>query len=114
MRPAINNPFCKRSPGRPGVNSVVVGARTGAQLKDNLKAADLVLTPEERARLDAISAPALLYPYWHKQARPPIGSLRQISRYSVRIPNIEPKRRVSVESLKPSGKFVRKANVVPR
>jgi aryl-alcohol dehydrogenase-like predicted oxidoreductase len=60
--------------GRPGVTSGVIGARTDAQLKDNLKAADLVLTPEERARLDAISAPALLYPYWHKQARPPIGS----------------------------------------
>jgi hypothetical protein len=111
MRPAINNPFCKRSPRWPGVTSVVVGARTDAQLKDNLKAVGLVLTSEERARLDSISAPALLYP---KQARPPIGSLRQISRYSVRIPNIEPKRRVSVESLKPSGKFVRKANVVPR
>jgi aryl-alcohol dehydrogenase-like predicted oxidoreductase len=52
--------------GRPGVTSGVIGARTDAQLKDNLKAADLVLTPEERARLDAISAPALLYPYWHQ------------------------------------------------
>jgi hypothetical protein len=66
MRPAINNPFCKRSPRRPGVTSVVVGARTDAQLKDNLKAVGLVLTSEERARLDSISAPALLYPYWHQ------------------------------------------------
>ena len=52
--------------GSPGVTSVVIGARTDAQLKDNLKAADVVLTPEERARLDASSAPALLYPYWHQ------------------------------------------------
>jgi aryl-alcohol dehydrogenase-like predicted oxidoreductase len=52
--------------GRPGVTSVVIGARTDAQLRDNLKAADLVLTPEERARLDASSAPVLLYPYWHQ------------------------------------------------
>ena len=35
-------------------------------LKDNLKAADLVLTPEERVQLDASSAPVLLYPYWHQ------------------------------------------------
>jgi hypothetical protein len=39
---------------------------TDAQLQDNLKAADIVLTTEERARLDAASAPALLYPYWHQ------------------------------------------------
>jgi aryl-alcohol dehydrogenase-like predicted oxidoreductase len=52
--------------GRPGVTSVVIGARTDAQLKDNLKAAQLVLTEEERARLDVVSAPPLLYPYWHQ------------------------------------------------
>ena len=44
----------------------MIGARTDAQLKDNLKAVGLVLTPEERARLDSVSAPALLYPYWHQ------------------------------------------------
>ncbi len=54
--------------GRPGVTSLIVGARTDEQLADNLKAAGLELTPEERARLDAVSAPPLLYPYWH-QAR---------------------------------------------
>ena len=52
--------------GRPAVASVVIGARTEAQLADNLKAADLVLTAEERTRLDAVSAPPLLYPYWHQ------------------------------------------------
>jgi aryl-alcohol dehydrogenase-like predicted oxidoreductase len=52
--------------GRPGVTSVVIGARTDAQLQDNLKAGGVVLTAEERARLDAASAPALLYPYWHQ------------------------------------------------
>jgi aryl-alcohol dehydrogenase-like predicted oxidoreductase len=52
--------------GRPGVTSVVIGARTDAQLKDNLEAAHLVLTAEECARLDATSAPPLLYPYWHQ------------------------------------------------
>jgi aryl-alcohol dehydrogenase-like predicted oxidoreductase len=54
--------------GRPGVTSLIVGARTDEQLADNLKAAGLKLTPEERARLDEVSAPPLLYPYWH-QAR---------------------------------------------
>jgi aryl-alcohol dehydrogenase-like predicted oxidoreductase len=52
--------------GRPGVASVVIGARTDEQLADNLGAADLVLGEEERARLDELSAPPLLYPYWHQ------------------------------------------------
>jgi aryl-alcohol dehydrogenase-like predicted oxidoreductase len=52
--------------GRPGVTSVILGARTEAQLVENLKAADLRLSEEERARLDAVSAPPLLYPYWHQ------------------------------------------------
>jgi len=52
--------------GRPGVTSVIVGGRTEAQFADNLKAADLRLTDEERARLDTVSAPPVLYPYWHQ------------------------------------------------
>ena len=52
--------------GRPGVTSVVIGARTEEQLADNLAAADFELSADERARLDAISAPPLLYPYWHQ------------------------------------------------
>jgi aryl-alcohol dehydrogenase-like predicted oxidoreductase len=52
--------------GRPGVSSVIIGARTDEQLADNLAAAELRLTDDERARLDAVSAPPLLYPYWHQ------------------------------------------------
>jgi aryl-alcohol dehydrogenase-like predicted oxidoreductase len=52
--------------GRPGVASVVVGARTEEQLADNLGAADLTLDDDERTRLDELSAPPLLYPYWHQ------------------------------------------------
>jgi aryl-alcohol dehydrogenase-like predicted oxidoreductase len=52
--------------GRPGVASVVVGARTEEQLQDNLAAANLRLSEEERTRLDQVSAPPLLYPYWHQ------------------------------------------------
>jgi aryl-alcohol dehydrogenase-like predicted oxidoreductase len=52
--------------GRPGVTSLIVGARSDAQFTDNLKAADLKLTAEERARLDEVSKLPLLYPYWHQ------------------------------------------------
>jgi aryl-alcohol dehydrogenase-like predicted oxidoreductase len=52
--------------GRPGVTSLVIGARTGEQLADNLAAADLTLGDEERKRLDEVSAMPLLYPYWHQ------------------------------------------------
>ncbi len=52
--------------GRPGVASVIVGARTDQQLADNLKAAELVLSEEERRRLDEVSAPPLIYPFWHQ------------------------------------------------
>jgi aryl-alcohol dehydrogenase-like predicted oxidoreductase len=51
---------------RPGVTSVVIGARTDAQLIDNLKAAELSLSAKERAQLDAVSVLPLLYPYWHQ------------------------------------------------
>jgi aryl-alcohol dehydrogenase-like predicted oxidoreductase len=52
--------------GRPGIATVVVGARTEEQLADNLAAADLTLEDDERARLDEVSAPRLMYPYWHQ------------------------------------------------
>lgn len=52
--------------GRPAVSSIVVGARTEAQLKDNLAAASLVLTVEERKLLDDVSLLPLIYPYWHQ------------------------------------------------
>ena len=52
--------------GKPAVTSVIVGARTAEQLADNLAAAELSLSAEEMARLDAVSAQPLLYPYWHQ------------------------------------------------
>ena len=54
--------------GRPGVTSLIVGARTDEQLADNLAAADLELSADERGRLDVLSAPPLLYPFWHQAA----------------------------------------------
>ena len=52
--------------GKPGVSSVIVGARTEEQLADNLAAADVTLSADELARLDDVSAMPLLYPYWHQ------------------------------------------------
>jgi aryl-alcohol dehydrogenase-like predicted oxidoreductase len=52
--------------GRPAVTSVIIGARTDEQLRDNLGAASLELSADERATLDKVSAPELLYPYWHQ------------------------------------------------
>jgi aryl-alcohol dehydrogenase-like predicted oxidoreductase len=54
--------------GRPGVASVVVGARTMEQLNENLAAADLALNDDERDRLDEVSRPPLPYPHWHQVA----------------------------------------------
>ncbi|WP_292202034.1 aldo/keto reductase, partial [Mesorhizobium sp.] len=53
--------------GRPAVSSLVIGARNEAQLKDNLAAASLTLSLDERLRLDDVSRPPVLYPYWHQQ-----------------------------------------------
>lgn len=54
--------------GRPAIASIIVGARNEAQLKDNLASASLVLTADERKRLDDVSQPPLIYPYWHQFA----------------------------------------------
>lgn len=51
---------------KPGVTSLIVGARTVEQLADNLAASDWSLDPAEVERLDAISAPRLPYPQWHQ------------------------------------------------
>ena len=52
--------------GRPAVTTVIIGGRTEAQIKDNLGAANVKLTAAERARLDKVSQPPLIYPYWHQ------------------------------------------------
>jgi aryl-alcohol dehydrogenase-like predicted oxidoreductase len=52
---------------RPGISSVIIGARTDEQLADNLAAADLDLSDDEVARLESTSRPPLIYPYWHQR-----------------------------------------------
>jgi len=59
---------------KPGVTSLVIGARTNSQLADNLAAVDVTLVAEELARLDEIRRPPLSTP---TGTRPPprrIGS----------------------------------------
>ncbi len=46
------------------VTSVIIGARTVAQLHDNIAAVDLQLTPEQMATLDKVSALPNEYPAW--------------------------------------------------
>ncbi|MFI7066751.1 aldo/keto reductase [Kribbella sp. NPDC050124] len=53
--------------GRPAVTSVVIGARTDEQLADNLAAARLELSDDERSRLDQVSQEPLRYPHWHQR-----------------------------------------------
>jgi len=52
--------------GRPAVTSLIIGGRTEAQFRDNLACLDVKLADEERARLDKVSQPPLIYPYWHQ------------------------------------------------
>lgn len=53
---------------RPAVSTLVIGGRNEAQFKDNIAAASLVLSEDEKKQLDAVSLPPVLYPYWHQQA----------------------------------------------
>lgn len=49
---------------KPGVTSVILGVRTMEQLRQNLAAAEVKLSEEEMARLDAVSATPVPYPQW--------------------------------------------------
>jgi aryl-alcohol dehydrogenase-like predicted oxidoreductase len=52
---------------RPTVATLIIGARTEEQLKQNLGAVGWQLTAEQIARLDAASSVPLPYPYWHQR-----------------------------------------------
>ena len=55
---------------RPTVASVVIGARSEIQLRENLAAADWRLDSAHVARLDAASNRRPIYPYWHQRLNP--------------------------------------------
>lgn len=58
---------------QPGSTAPIIGARTLAQLTTNITAADLVIPPELRARLDAASALEPAHPYLMYQ--PPMATV---------------------------------------
>lgn len=51
---------------RPTVSTVIIGARTEEQLRQNLGAVGWNLSKEQVARLDAASVTPMAYPYWHQ------------------------------------------------
>lgn len=59
---------------RPTVSSIIVGARTEEQLKQNLGASGWSLTNEQVSRLDKASITPKIYPYWHQDERPELLS----------------------------------------
>ena len=73
---ALNWVMCK-----PGVDTVIIGARDERQLRDNVAAATWTLTGAEVERLDEASALPLPYPNWHQQKfagdrNPPLKHVR--------------------------------------
>jgi aryl-alcohol dehydrogenase-like predicted oxidoreductase len=48
---------------KPEVTSIIVGARSEAQLRDNLRALELQLSPDDALELDKASEPVWGYPY---------------------------------------------------
>ena len=74
---ALNWLICK-----PGVDTVIIGARDEQQLEDNLAAASWRLTADEVARLDDVSAQPEPYPLWHQhkfgiERNPPVPGMRR-------------------------------------
>jgi aryl-alcohol dehydrogenase-like predicted oxidoreductase len=52
---------------RPTVASVIIGARTEEQLRQNLGAVGWRLSTEQIMKLDEASATTPAYPYWHQR-----------------------------------------------
>lgn len=51
---------------RPAISSLVVGGLSEEQFRDNIAAVDLKLTGDELDRLNTVSRPPYIYPYWHQ------------------------------------------------
>jgi aryl-alcohol dehydrogenase-like predicted oxidoreductase len=52
---------------RPTVSTLIIGARTEAQLRENLGAVGWSLSKEQIGKLDEASKVILPYPYWHQR-----------------------------------------------
>ena len=56
---------------QPGITSPIIGPRTLEQLEDNLGAGEVVITEEDRERIDAVIAPgSTVTPYYEADWRP--------------------------------------------
>lgn len=51
---------------RPGISTVIVGARNEKQLRENLKTVNWQLTKSEMEALSSVSKIPEIYPYWHQ------------------------------------------------
>ncbi len=51
---------------RPAVSSLVVGGSNEQQFINNFRAIDVKLDQDDLDRLDRVSQPPLIYPYWHQ------------------------------------------------
>jgi len=58
---------------RPTVSSVIIGARNEEQLIQNIGAVGWKLTPEQVAKLDAVSDVLPSYPVWHQRGFPALN-----------------------------------------
>jgi aryl-alcohol dehydrogenase-like predicted oxidoreductase len=67
---------------RPTVSSLVVGARTEAQLRENLAATGWNLTTDQVKRLDAASETQPVYPYWHQRSKAFLNTAPDLYRHS--------------------------------
>ncbi len=54
---------------RPSVSSLVIGARTEEQLKENLGAVGWSLSVAQIKKLDEVSQTQMIYPYWHQASK---------------------------------------------
>jgi aryl-alcohol dehydrogenase-like predicted oxidoreductase len=50
--------------GRPGLSSVLIGASRAAQIEENIASLEIVISPDQKARLDAAGALPMLNPYF--------------------------------------------------
>ncbi|UWE19269.1 aldo/keto reductase [Herbaspirillum huttiense] len=53
---------------RPSISTVIIGARTSEQLRENLGATEVSLSDEHLSALEKASATRPIYPYWHQVA----------------------------------------------
>lgn len=75
---------------QPSISSVLVGARTEEQLRDNLAAASWALGAEELQRLDRASAPRVPYPVWHQRDYASERPTNPWTRVAASQPQLEP------------------------